>query len=56
VFLTDIVADAERQPSLLLGMGDERCMRLMEAVDWINHRHGRHTVRSLGVGHSRGGG
>lgn len=50
VFLTDIVADAERQQSLMLGIDDERRTRLMEAVDQINRRHGRHTVRPLAMG------
>lgn len=54
VFLTDIVADAERQQSLLLRIDDERRIRLMEAVDRINRKHGRHTVRSLAMGHDRG--
>lgn len=40
VFLTDIVADSERQQSLMLPIDDERRMRLMEAVDWINRKHG----------------
>jgi DNA polymerase V len=53
VFLTDIVADSERQQSLLLRIDDERRMRLMEAVDRINRMHGRHTVRPLAVGCER---
>jgi DNA polymerase V len=53
VFLTDIVAEAERQQNLLLGIDGERRMRLMEAVDRINRRHGRHTVRPLSMGHDR---
>jgi DNA polymerase V len=53
VFLTDIVADAERQQSLMLGIDDERRTRLMEAVDRINHKHGRHTVRPLAMGQER---
>ena len=53
VFLTDIVADAERQQSLMLRMDGERHLRLMEAVDRINRRHGRHTVRPLAMGSDR---
>jgi DNA polymerase V len=53
VFLTDIVADAERQQSLMLRMDEERHLRLMEAVDQINRKHGRHTVRTLAMGHAR---
>jgi DNA polymerase V len=53
VFLTDIVADVERQ-RLMLRSDDERRTRLMEAVDWINRKHGRHTVRPLAVGRDRG--
>ena len=50
VFLTDIVADAERQQSLLLRIDDERRLRLMEAVDEINHKYGYQTVRTLAMG------
>jgi DNA polymerase V len=31
----------------------ERHLRLMEAVDRINRRHGRHTVRTLAMGQDR---
>ena len=31
-------------------MDGERYLRLMEAVDDINRRHGRHTVRPLAMG------
>lgn len=54
VFLTDIVADAERQQSMLVRIDDERLARLMEAVDGINRKHGHHTVRPLAMGHERG--
>ncbi|MGB7925120.1 MAG: Y-family DNA polymerase [Pyrinomonadaceae bacterium] len=54
LFLTDIVADAERQQSLLLRIDDERRTRLMDAVDYINRKHGRHTVRPLAIGYDRG--
>jgi DNA polymerase V len=54
VFLTDIVPDSERQQSLTDGIDGERRVRLMEAVDRINRRHGSHTVRPLGAGIDRG--
>jgi DNA polymerase V len=54
VFLTDIVADAERQQSILAGIDDERRVRAMRAVDEINRRHGRYTVRPLAAGAGRG--
>jgi DNA polymerase V len=53
VFLTDIVPEAERQQDLALGADGGRRLRLMEAVDGINRKHGRHTVRPLGMGHER---
>jgi DNA polymerase V len=54
VFLTDIVADAERQQSLILRIDGERRIHFMEAVDRINCRHGRHTARPLSMGYQRG--
>jgi len=54
VLLTDIVADSERQQSLVLRMDGERHLRLMEAVDRINRKHGRYTVRTLAMGNDRG--
>jgi len=54
VFLTDVVAEAERQQSILAGIDDERRVRAMRAVDEINRRHGRNTVRPLAVGAGRG--
>jgi DNA polymerase V len=53
VFLTDIVPESERQQDLALGADGERRLRLMEAVDLINRKHGRHTVRPLATGHER---
>lgn len=53
VFLTDIVADAKIQQSMLARIDSERRARLMEAVDGINRKHGRHTVRPLAVGYER---
>jgi DNA polymerase V len=52
VYLSDIVADKERQGSLLLEMDDERRNRLMEAIDKLNRKYGRNTVRSLALGAS----
>lgn len=54
IFLSDIVAETERQQSLLLRIDDERRARLMKAVDRINRKHGRYTVRPLALGHERG--
>jgi DNA polymerase V len=54
VFLTDIVPGAERQQDLALGVDGERRLRLMEAVDGINRKHGRHMVRPLAMGNSSG--
>jgi DNA polymerase V len=54
IFLTDIVADAERQQNLLLAVDDERRCRLMETIDLINKKYGRHTVRPLALGQSLG--
>jgi DNA polymerase V len=53
VFLSDIVPEAERQQSVLEGIDDERRLRAMYAVDAINRRHGRHTVRPLSLGAGR---
>jgi DNA polymerase V len=53
VFLTDIVADAKRQQSLMSRIDDGRHMRLMEAVDSINRKYSRHTVRPLAMGYDR---
>jgi Domain of unknown function (DUF4113) len=50
----DIVANAKRQQSILAGIDDERRLRAMRAVDEINRRHGRHTVRPLAGGAGRG--
>jgi DNA polymerase V len=54
LFLTDIVADTERQQSLIARIDDVRRVRLMEAIDKINHKHGRYTVRPLAIGLDRG--
>jgi DNA polymerase V len=54
VFLTDIVPEAERQQRVLAGIDDERRLRAMYAVDEINRRHGRYTVRPLAVSSGRG--
>jgi hypothetical protein len=34
-------------------MDGERYLRIMEAADSINRRHGRHTVRPLSMGRDR---
>lgn len=40
VFLADIVPGVERQQNMLLAIDDERRIRLMEAIDQINRKHG----------------
>jgi DNA polymerase V len=50
VFLTDIVPDDETQQSLMVSVDAERQMQLMEAVDSINRKYGRHTIRPLAMG------
>ena len=54
VFLTDIVSESERQQSVLAKIDDERRLRAMYAVDEINRRHGRYSVRPLSLGAGRG--
>jgi DNA polymerase V len=54
VFLNDIVSDAERQQSIITPMDDKRWSRLMDAVDQINRKHGRYTVRPFAVSRERG--
>jgi DNA polymerase V len=49
VFLTDIVPDKERQQSVFAAIDDDRRVRLMQAVDAINRKHGRYTVRPLAL-------
>ena len=50
IFLTDIVPDMSLQQSLLMEVDHERQRRLMEAIDQINQKHGRHTIRPLRMG------
>lgn len=50
VFLTDIVPDDETQQSLMVSADSEKQLRLMEAIDRINRKHGRHTIRPLAMG------
>jgi hypothetical protein len=38
----------------MLRIDGERRARLMEAVDGINRKHGRHTVRPLAMGQDQG--
>jgi DNA polymerase V len=54
VFITDIVADTERQQSILVGIDDERRVQLMQTVDQLNRRYGGHTVRPLAVSSQHG--
>jgi DNA polymerase V len=53
-FLTDIVADSERQQNILVGIDNERRVRLMQAVDQINRKYGSYTVRPLTVNYEHG--
>lgn len=53
VFLTNIVPDAEMQQSALIRVDSARQGQLMAAVDRINRKHGRHTVRPLSLGLER---
>lgn len=50
IFLSDITFDNSKQQSFFLKVDDEKQTRLMQAVDKINGRHGRHTVRPLAMG------
>ena len=54
VFLTDIVRDTQRQQSLMTPLESERQARLMEAVDRLNRKYGRHTLRPLAMGFGQG--
>lgn len=51
IFLSDIVPQSERQQSFLLHADAAKRERVMAAVDEINRRHGRHTLRPLSMGH-----
>jgi DNA polymerase V len=53
VFLTDVVPASEKQQSFMERADDERQTRVMGAVDRINRKHGRNTIRplSMGFGH-----
>ncbi|MDT5155830.1 MAG: polymerase [Acidobacteriota bacterium] len=50
IYLADIVPQRERQQSFLLHADAEKRERVMAAVDEINRRHGRHTLRPLSMG------
>jgi DNA polymerase V len=52
--LTTYIVRVEGDSMEGIGMDDERRVRAMRAVDEINRRHGRHTVRPLAVGAGRG--
>lgn len=51
IYLADIVPQRERQQSFLQHTDAEKRERLMAAVDQINRRHGRHTLRPLSMGY-----
>lgn len=50
IFLSDITFDNAKQQSFFLKVDDEKQTRLMQSIDKINGRHGRHTVRPLAMG------
>lgn len=50
IFLTDITFDNAKQQSFFLKVDDEKQTEIMRAVDKINTRFGRHTVRPLAMG------
>lgn len=50
IFLSDITFDHSKQQSFLLKVDDEKQTRLMGAMDKINYRYGRHTVRPAAMG------
>ena len=51
ILLADIVPQSERQQSFLQHADAGKRERVMAAVDEINRRHGRHTLRPLSMGH-----
>jgi len=53
IFLSDIVPQRERQQSFLEHADAKKRERVMAAVDEINRRHGRHTLRPLSMGHEQ---
>jgi DNA polymerase V len=55
IFLTDIVADTERQQNLMVPFENDKLARLMEAVDKLNWKHGRYTIRPLSMGFEQTG-
>jgi DNA polymerase V len=50
VLLTDIVPDKGKQASFLLNVNDGKQQSVMRAVDQINHRFGRNSIRPLAMG------
>jgi DNA polymerase V len=50
IFLTDIVPATETQQSFIERVDDEREARVMNAVDKINRKYGRYTIRPLAMG------
>lgn len=50
IFLSDITFDNAKQQSFFLKVDDEKQTKIMKAVDKINGRFGRHTVRPLAMG------
>ncbi len=50
IFLSDITFADAKQQSFLLKVDDEKQTQLMRAMDKINYRYGRHTVRTAAMG------
>jgi DNA polymerase V len=50
IFLSDITFDNAKQQSFFLKVNEKKQTGLMQAVDKINGRFGRHTVRPLAMG------
>jgi DNA polymerase V len=50
IFLSDITFDNAKQQSFFLKIDEKKQTGLMQAVDKINGRFGRHTVRPLAMG------
>ena len=52
IFLNDITFSTAKQRTFLLEVDDEKQTRLMQAVDQINRRYGRFTVRPGAMGYA----
>ncbi len=52
IYLDDIVPAESAQGTLLAKVDHAKQRRLMEAIDSINQRHGRATIRPLAMGYT----